>query len=121
MIYNMPVKPQHKLRFQTVDKPIFSQLWGVVRGETPLYLNMRFSWACTTKTAHIKGWREERRANESPCFQAKTLEKRFRLEACRLYRHAETPAKAGAFFAVKQRKTLFFTIIFVLFPGRRGR
>lgn len=89
---------QNKPNSQTVDKPIFSQLWGVVRGETPLYLNMRFSWACTTKTAHIKGWRGERRANESPCFQAKTLEKRFRLEACRLYRHADGALKARRFY-----------------------
>ena len=62
---------------------------GVVRGVFPSDLKMRFLRACTAKTAPIKGWRGERRASESPYPQAKTLEERFRLEACRKSRHAQ--------------------------------
>ena len=69
--------------FQTVEKLYYHPTWGVVRGESPSDLKMRFSRACTAKTAPIKGWRGERRASESPYSQAKALEERFRLEACR--------------------------------------
>ena len=75
--------------FQTVEKLYYHPAWGVVRGESPSDLKMRFSRACTAKTAPIKGWRGERRASESPYAQAKALEERFRLEACRLFRHAQ--------------------------------
>ena len=73
---------------QTVEKLYYHPTGGVVRGGSPSDLKMRFSRACTAKTAPIKGWRGERRASESPYSQAKALEERFRLEACRLFRHA---------------------------------
>ena len=49
--------------FQTVEKLYYHPTWGVVRGESPSDLKMRFSRACTAKTAPIKGWRGERRAS----------------------------------------------------------
>ena len=64
-------------------KPYLNPNWGVVRGGYPSDLKMRFSRACTAKTAPIKGWRGERRASESPYTQVKALEERFQLEACR--------------------------------------
>ena len=80
----------HIETFLDCRKTILPSNWGVVRGGySPSDLKMRFSRACTAKTAPITGWRGERRASESPYSQAKALEERFRLEACRLFRHAQ--------------------------------
>ena len=95
---------------RTVEKLYDNPIWRVVRGVFPSDLKMRFSRACTAKTAPIKGWRGERRASESPYSQAKTLEERFRLEACRCIDTLKLPThKLAACFPLQKRNDLFRT------------